>query len=173
MHNILSDLRVDLLDEFDRNFERKAFFDKPWADRLMQGKGTLMNTTGKLRRSIKATVQGNGITFTSHAPYATIHNEGGTITVTAKMRRYFWAKYYELSGRVKYRKDGKQSASTQRFSAQAEAYKAMALMKVGSTITIPQRQFIGDHPQVKEAVKRVVDANFKEMGEYLKDKLKP
>ena len=27
----MRDLKVELDDEFDRNFERKAFFDRPWA----------------------------------------------------------------------------------------------------------------------------------------------
>ena len=30
---ILTDLKVELLDEFDRNFERRAFFDRPWPER--------------------------------------------------------------------------------------------------------------------------------------------
>ena len=28
--NILNDMRVELADEFDRNFERKAFFTRKW-----------------------------------------------------------------------------------------------------------------------------------------------
>ena len=32
-HKILNDLRVELSDEFDRNFQRKAFFDRPWPPR--------------------------------------------------------------------------------------------------------------------------------------------
>lgn len=33
LRNILADLRVETLDEFDRNFARKAFFNKPWPER--------------------------------------------------------------------------------------------------------------------------------------------
>ena len=47
---ILNDLRVELSDEFDRNFQRKAFFDKSWPPRKMNGKGSLLMVTGKLRR---------------------------------------------------------------------------------------------------------------------------
>ena len=31
--DILSDMRVELSDEFDRNFERKAFFSDKWKPR--------------------------------------------------------------------------------------------------------------------------------------------
>ena len=31
--NILNDIRVDLTDEFDQNFERQAFFSKEWQRR--------------------------------------------------------------------------------------------------------------------------------------------
>lgn len=31
--NILSDMRVELAEEFDRNFERKAFFTRKWKPR--------------------------------------------------------------------------------------------------------------------------------------------
>ena len=30
LQNIIYDVKVDLADEFDRNFERKAFFDEKW-----------------------------------------------------------------------------------------------------------------------------------------------
>ena len=40
MKNILTDIKVELSQEFDQNFERKAFFDKKWKDRKRHGKGT-------------------------------------------------------------------------------------------------------------------------------------
>ena len=44
MRNILSDLRVEVLDEFNQNFTRKAFFDQPWPARKMD-KGCLLYTS--------------------------------------------------------------------------------------------------------------------------------
>ncbi|MCK9450717.1 MAG: hypothetical protein M0Q90_03420 [Bacteroidales bacterium] len=41
LQKVLRDLRVDLLDEFDRNFERKGFFNKPWDARKFGRKGSL------------------------------------------------------------------------------------------------------------------------------------
>ena len=147
---LLNDIKVELSEEFDRNFERKAFFERKWKPRRNEGKGSLMLQTGKLRRSLRGRVTGNSVTWTSSEPYANIHNQGGTITVTAKMRRFFWAKYYELGGKIKYKKKGGMSKASIKISKEAEYYRALALKKVGSRITIPQRQFIGDHPRVKE-----------------------
>lgn len=51
---LLHDIQVELTEEFDRNFELKAFFDRPWRPRRSErsGLGSLMNVTGKLHRSI-------------------------------------------------------------------------------------------------------------------------
>lgn len=152
---ILNDLRVELADEFDRNFERKAFFGKSWPARRSSGKGTLMNVTGTLRRSIRARVSGTSLVFSSSEPHAAIHNDGGTISVTAKMRRFFWAKYYETAGRVRYKKSGGVSKRSIRLSQEAGMWHALALKKVGSKITIPQRQFLGDAPEVRKIINDV------------------
>ena len=140
IQNILNDIRVELTDEFDRNFSRKAFFDHSWPPRKMNGKGSLLIVTGKLRRSIRSRVDAGSVTWETSEPYAAIHNYGGHITVTAKMKRFFWYKY----GATK-----------------DDSWKYMALMKVGSKIHIPQRQFIGDHPQVRKAVENVISDNMK------------
>ncbi len=34
---IISDLKVEMSDEFDQNFSRKAFFDRPWPERSYPG----------------------------------------------------------------------------------------------------------------------------------------
>lgn len=174
---ILNDLRVELLEEFDRNFERKAFFTKPWPARKHGRKGSLLLVKGGggLRGSLKATAGESAITFTSSLPYAAIHNEGGKITVTAKMKRFFWAKYYEAQGGITFNIKKRAMANTRKNKAlteDAEFYKSMALMKTGSQITMPERRFIGHAPEVDQAVKRVIDANFNEIETMLKNLLK-
>ncbi len=53
----LEDIRTKLTDEFDRNFERKAFFDKRWSEtKLINKRGSLLMRTGKLRRSIRTLI---------------------------------------------------------------------------------------------------------------------
>ncbi len=104
----LDDIEVELMEEFDRNFERKAFFTKAWQRRsgsYRHGK-TLLTDTGNLRRSTRSEKTANSVVFKSNALYASIHNHGGEITVTRKMKRYFWYKYAEATGGFGYTKKG-------------------------------------------------------------------
>lgn len=175
--NVASDIRVELLEEFDQNFARKAFFDKSWPEVKMPVKrGTLMMRSGALRRSVRARSIPNGAGFSSSLPYAKIQNEGGKIKITVKMQKFFWAMYYSLAGKVVYSVKGKKAANTKQnkaLSVQAGYWKALALKKVGSMLTIQQRQFIGHHPQVDIIVKRVTDDNFQEFNKELKKTFKP
>lgn len=169
--NIIQDLRVELADEFDRNFERKAFFNTPWAATMIPNtRGSLMLRTGELRRSIQARNTTNSIEFYSSHPAASLHNEGGVLTVTPNMKRFFWAMFYKASGAVGKKKDGS-SRKDQRskvLTEQAMYYKRLALMKVGEKLSIPKRQFIGHHPQVDAIVKQVVDNNIATLADQIK-----
>lgn len=174
---ILKDIKVELTEEFDRNFERKAFFTNPaWqATKLNIKKGSLMMRTGTLRNSIHSELIADGVKFSSSQPYANLHNEGGTLTVTAKMKKFFWAKYYNAYGGITYSIKTKEANNTKRnkmLTEEAEYWKAMALMKIGTKITIPERRFIGDHPQVQIMIKQVVDDNMKALEQYLNNTLK-
>ena len=179
INNILSDLKVELKEAFDLNFEKKSFFGSPWPTSLIPNRrGSLMARSGALRRSIRAhaTPAAGTITFTSSMPYAAINNDGGTIVVTAKMKRYFWARYYELTGKVTYNvktKSANYNAKTKKLTGEAAYWRAMALKKVGSKLTIRQRQFIGHHAQVDAIVEQVADRNFKALATQLKTILKP
>ncbi|KGO89748.1 phage virion morphogenesis protein [Flavobacterium suncheonense] len=164
--NILGDIRVELTEEFDRNFERKSFFGQTWKTPGLQNRrGSVLMRSGALRRSIKSREQNNQVSWSSSLPYASIHNNGGEIVVTDKMKRFFWAMYYKSSGAISKNKDGSNSKSqrNQRLSAEAQQWKNLALMKTGQTMKIEQRQFIGDHPKVREKITSVVDANFQEL----------
>ena len=48
IRNILSDIRVELSDEFDKNFERQAFFSEAWARRRSgtRAGGSILIDTG-------------------------------------------------------------------------------------------------------------------------------
>lgn len=177
--NILSDLRVDLTDEFDRNFERKAFFDKAWENTSIPNrKGTLMMRTGKLRRSIRSKQSKNEITWSSSLPYANLQNEGGEVIVTEKMKRFFWAMYYKSDNARTFKRDksgtvkDRENVRNKKLVAEAAIWKALALQKVGSKMKIKQRQFIGEHPQVRQRVEHVVDLNMKELEKEIFNKLK-
>jgi hypothetical protein len=85
------------------------------------------------------------ISIGSTLKYAEIHNNGGVITVTEKMKRFWWAKYYEFAGGVKKGKNGQISKAKANIAlnAKAEFCKNMALMKVGAKIKMPKRQYLG------------------------------
>ncbi|MEE3448445.1 MAG: phage virion morphogenesis protein [Bacteroidales bacterium] len=157
LKQMMREIAVSLGDLFDKSFETKSFGGKAWPKRILNLKGSLMMQSGALRRSINAKVSGFKITFTSNLPYAKIHNDGGKIKVTAKMKRYFWAMHKQYSKKVKKRKNGTVMKASLKNNELAEFYKAMALKKVGSEITIPQRQFIGNAPEVEIRIKKITD----------------
>ena len=176
----LKDISVKLGDEFDRNFEREAFFnDAPgWARRKFNDDKSrgLLSREGTLRRTIKdeASVTDRSVIFTSSVPYAAIHNEGGTITVTRKMKKYFWYRYLLIMGSKRSRPDKpkfteklqrkksgelRDNQKNRELTEEAKFCKIMALKKVGSKIVIPKRQFIGMHPEVERIIHEIADAN--------------
>lgn len=140
---------------FKESFVKGGFTDssfKQWSksNNPMAGKRTLYKS-GNLMRSIKkqsATM--NKVVVIADSEYADIHNSGGTITVTAKMKKFFWAKYYEFDKK----------------GAKAEYCKGMALKPVGSKIKIPQHQFMGNSQTLMN--------NFDQwFGEVIKNQIEP
>lgn len=166
--SILRDIQVELGDEFDRNFERQAFFSQAWARRKSPTRpgGHLLVDTGGLRRSVHSEIRDSSVVFLSDHPAATIHNESGEIRVTERMKRYFWHKHMSASGVLVFcrRKDGslRRDKNTRHITDVADFWKAMALMKVGSTIKIPQRKFLGTSPEVEAAVRQIIEENLTE-----------
>ncbi|MDE6440623.1 MAG: hypothetical protein K2K51_06355 [Bacteroidales bacterium] len=54
---ILNDIRVELLDEFDKNFQRGSFFGSAkWPKSARPGAKSPLIDSGNLRRSIRGTV---------------------------------------------------------------------------------------------------------------------
>ncbi len=166
LSRILNDIRVEMTDEFDRNFERESFFGEAWQRRRSPTRpgGHILVNTGRLRRSIQSRTTENSITFFTNEPYAAIHNEGGEIVVTEKMKRYFWHKYYEATGAFGRKKDGsrRNDKRTLQLSEEAEFWKFMALKKAGTTIRIPRRRFLGTSPEVEDAVRKIIEDNITE-----------
>ena len=174
IRKILRDIEVELGDEFDQNFERQVFFSEAWQRRKSPTRpgGHILVDTGDLRRSITSRITPNSIIFRSDHPAAAIHNEGGEIKVTAKMKRFFRAKFYETQGGFT-RKSGKPKrqlsdggfyhwTSKMKLSTEAEFWRFMALMKVGSKIKIPRRQFLGNAPEVEKMVREIIEENITE-----------
>lgn len=163
LKRIIRDVQVELKDEFDKNFERQAFFAKPWQRRKspLRPGGAILVDSGSLRRSIKSRAGESNVVFESHHPAAAIHNEGGEIVVTEKMRKFFWYKYYEAQGSLGRKKNGelRRDKYNLRLTTEAVFWRNMALMKKGSTIKMPQRQFIGNAPEVEKVVREIIEEN--------------
>lgn len=163
IRRILSDIRVELGDEFDRNFERQAFFNDTWARRKSPTRpgGTILVDTGTLRRSVRSRTTDDSITFYTDLPYAAIHNDGGEIVVTEKMKRFFWHKYYEATGSFGRKKNGERrnDKRTRQLSTEADFWRFMALKRAGTTIRIPRRRFLGTGPEVERIVREIIEEN--------------
>lgn len=162
LNNVMHDFKIELDDEFDRNFERKAFFDRPWAP-LSPGynpsEGSILMRTGALRRSLHSRIDGTLLVYESSLKYAGLQNYGGTIrqdfVPSDKMRRWAWAKARER------REQGDKSGE--------EKFRRMALAKrIKRTITIPARLFIGEHPRVREIAAGIIRENAKKTLEEAK-----
>lgn len=164
---ILNDIRVEMTDEFDQNFESEAFFSEAWARRkgpINSDYKLLAGRNERLRKSIMSRTTDNSIIFYTTEPDARYHNEGCEIVVTKKMKGYFWRKHYDAVGAFDRKKDGTRSNDkrTLQLAGEAEFWKFMALKKVGSTIKIPRRRFLGSSPEVEKAVRDIIERNITE-----------
>lgn len=165
---------------FQDNFRQGGFVNgglHPWppAKRLSSGESgadsqykTLMSSRNHLFSSINYTPGIAKVTIFNDVVYAAIHSEGGTVhpKITPKMRRFAWAKYYELNGRQKGAQKPRkgtqnrtsQSAGNQPDSGEAEKWKRLALTKKETlTINIPQRQFMGQSTELDAKISAYVE----------------
>lgn len=145
IQNILSDMKVELTEMFDRNFERKGFFDSKWKPRKnTRAKGSLLHVTGKMRRSIRAMIRGHGVHYTSPLQYTELHNKGGKFSQTVRAHTR------------KYRRTGK-------------TYKVRSHARA---MMMPQRQFIGDHREVQKAIREIINENISNFFNQLAKEIK-
>lgn len=140
------------------NFFKESFFKEGFTDTSFQkwenrkqpdyrAGRAILTDTGHLRESIEvAEKTGNSITIGTYAPYAKIHNEGGTINIpiTKKMRGHFW-KMFKETGNTK--------------------WKYMALTKKQNiSLKFPKRQFIGE----SATLMKILDTELKKYIEGFK-----
>lgn len=157
------------------NFRKGGFYGQTWkppmrTDLGFEGPsyGPMLSGTNHLMMSTDYVAEPGRVIIQNSLIYAQIHNEGGDITVTKKMKGYFWSMYYkrglvgEMYGKAKGKKN-RQKADN--LNAEAQFWRNMALKKVGSTIKIPQRQFMGEHPEVDRIIRETIN---KELMEFAK-----
>ncbi len=144
------------VDHFQDNFLQGGFVDEalmPWLPSrrigtsrgAAGGYGTLLSSRKELYNSIRYTASPRKTVVSSAKPYSRIHNEGGiinqTITITPKMRRFAWAKFYEVNP------DGKGDEGGQ--------WKGLALTKktaINRTINMPKRQYMGRSAELNRVI---------------------
>lgn len=142
--DIISDMRVELAEEFDRNFTRKAFFTEKWKKRRNQNAlGSLLVVTGSLRRSIQTSETDSGVRFTSNQPYATLHNEGG-----------------------------KGSVMVRQHTRKSKKGKTYTVRQHTRTINMPQRQFVGNGKETQRIIQTVINDNLEQFNQEMTKTLK-
>lgn len=148
---------------FRENFLKSGFVNgglQRWTPAKRLGSGdksaaanhrTLMSERNLLYSSINYTAGDSRVKIFTDVHYAPLHNEGGVThpTVTPKMRKFAWAKYFEAGG-----KTGKEGNVPQ----EALKWKKLALTKKKKlNIRIPKRQFMGDSKELTEKIQELVN----------------
>ena len=112
---------------------------------LLSGRNHLYNSTNYIPGDARVTIQNN-------VEYAAIHNEGGTIesnpTVTPKMKKFAWAKYYEALNGQKPNKNTPIPEDAQRWRNLALTKKT----KLNIRAVMPKRQFIGESKELNDKI---------------------
>lgn len=167
-------------DHYQDNFRKSGFVNNglhPWkkAKRLSSGGkdaasqyGTLLSSRNHMFSSIKYVPGDYRVKVSDELIYAPVHNWGGTVhpTITAQMRRFAWAKYYQASGKAKKaatakrkgKKKGSAANNEPQENQEALKWKRLALTKKKKLrIKIPQRQFIGESRELSEKIDRKME----------------
>lgn len=156
---------------FRDNFRQSGFVDgglQRWQKaQREQGRSTsaryrtLTSSRNHLMNSIEAAIRPSEVVITNPVPYATIHNEGGTLEsaprVTPRMKRFFWARYYAAGGK----KGG----------GEADKWKRLALTTKDTLrikVRMPRRQFIGESRELRERIDREILSALNRLSERMR-----
>jgi phage gpG-like protein len=161
---------------FRDNFRKSGFVDgglHPWKKSKREESGgksagsnykTLTSGRNHLMLNTRYIPAQGAVLIVNDVEYAGIHNEGGTLnihpTVTPKMRKFAWAKYFEAMGGTKAKKG-------MTIPEDAARWRGMALTKktkLDIKIVMPKRQFIGES---KELFDKINDKLEKELEKIL------
>lgn len=136
-----------------------------WGKKGRNRKGrALLVMTGRLRRSLRYTTNGDVIRYYTDVPYARAHNEGFRGTVTQNVKSF---KRVQTLGGIA-AKFGKDRQFTTGAAVNLKT-RRKRVMKVKTDVTvkahvrkikqnIPKRQFMGESPYLTAKLKRVITA---------------
>ncbi len=145
---------AEVLDSINENFRSQSFFGAPWLPRQATEKDdgrALLVRSGRLRRSFELDVRGLTLIIHTDTPYAQIHNEGGTITGSVNVAAF-----------------KRNRSETDEVSAPGARKAKYTKSVIGSHLvkahtrtvntTIPQRQFMGEHPDLDKRLGTLIEA---------------
>lgn len=149
---------------FKESFANQGKLDgglKKWKPRKFNFPGkqrAILTNRGNLRDSLRPSSTFNKALVRTSKPYAIVHNEGGAITITPKMRRFFWAMYYQSVKKIAKTKAGKSrnTKSNITISATAQIWKSLALHK-SNTLKIDQRPYMYHSKELTAKIDRLID----------------
>ena len=144
----------EIIDWVLENFDSEAFEGRPWPARKDRDSSRkLLVKSGRGRSSIKVSQQtATRVTVTTDLDYMIAHNDGAeiTINITPRMRRFFWAMYYQ------YEYD--EGADNKLKIPESDVkWKWMAMMKGPITFRMPQRQFFGPSEELDNRIREGIE----------------
>lgn len=152
------------------NFSKQRFRDKNWVNRGRESweqrkrkerKGSLMVKSGRLKRSVRKISQGSYyVLIGTDVPYAQIHNEGGTINETVKVKAH--KRVRNIYALRKRRKAGQSKYTTKKIGSNVSTVKAHTRQM---KLTMPRRQFLGESQTLLKALERYM---YKQLMKKLK-----
>lgn len=130
----------------------------------------LLQQKGNLVRGITWTVSGTVVTVSVvgvASNYAEIQNAGGEVVVSKKMRKFFWAKYFEQlkkSHKLYIREDGnfKKLRSQNTIRKRNNDYSELNFwhtLALAKKIKVPARKFIGQSAELNAEIMEYIEAN--------------
>ena len=143
---------------YRNNFRLGGFDGKPWKTTWRQQLGVgaekgykpLTSKTLTLMNSIDTKIEDTAVHVLSDLDYSLIHNEGGDIPVTRKMRRFFWSKFYAAGG--KGAKDGKIPPLAKKW-----LYLALAAQNK-KKFKMPKRMYIGESNKLNDVITKKIES---------------
>lgn len=162
------------VNHFNENFEKGGFVNNglhKWKKsnrELHGGKSatsqykTLHSSRNQLLQSIRYTPGEGRVVIATNEPHAPIHNWGGTLnpTVTPKMRKFAWAKFFAAGGN-----NHSPSGGDGGGGSEAQFWKRLALTKKTKlTIRMPQRQFLGESKELDNKLRAKLDEELEKLA---------
>lgn len=159
------------------NFRQGGFYGQTWQQPKRKtlgfrgaagGYGPLLSGSNHLMNSNEYKAEQAKVYIRNPLVYAAIHNDGGDITVTAKMKKYFWYRFKQAQGNSGTAQAGRRTGRRNSGAAGQEAgfWKAMALKRVGSKINMPKRRFLGPAPKLEREITRIIET---ELINFIRD----